>query len=415
MLLLAAVLACVDCHKDLVERYARTPMANTSGRVRAGDESPGKVGRQFTITPGLRLLWPGGQADLTLFIGSRRMGRSFAYEYRRHLYQAPVGYYANRQSWDFAPGYERDSKPDLTRPITPDCLFCHATRATLEPGTLNRYAEIVHGIQCARCHGESSDHASLVNPVKLPARRRDSICEQCHLSGAVRIVQPGKRVEDFRPGADLSEYIEVFTDTAKGVAVNGHADALAASRCKQASGEKLWCGTCHNPHRPTASYAAECRTCHAAPHNVADCVPCHMPKAQAYDGGHTVFTDHSISTHTRRPLASYFGRRPSARNLGLAYVQLASKQRNSGYLDKAWPLLREAASVQPQDPALYNAVAGFLTAAGRKQQAIEYYRRSLQYDPLQPDALLKLAALLAPSAQARELREKALRILPRPE
>ena len=129
MILLAAVLACVDCHRDLVERYARTPMANTSGRVRAGGESPGTVGRQFTITPGLRLLWPGGQADLTLFIGSRRMGRSFAYEYRRHLYQAPVGYYANRDSWDLAPGYERDSKPDLTRPITPDCLFCHTTRA----------------------------------------------------------------------------------------------------------------------------------------------------------------------------------------------------------------------------------------------------------------------------------------------
>jgi tetratricopeptide (TPR) repeat protein len=140
-----------------------------------------------------------------------------------------------------------------------------------------------------------------------------------------------------------------------------------------------------------------------------------MPKAKAYDGGHTVFTDHSISTHTQRTLASYFGRQPSARNLGLAYAQLASNQRNSEYLKKSWPLLREAASTQPHDPALYNAIAGFLTAAGRKQQAMEYYRRSLDYDPLQPDALLKLAALLAPSAQARGLREKALRIVPRPE
>src|SRR6266852_1724788 len=66
MLLLAAVLACVDCHKDLVERYARTPMANTSGRVRAADESPGKVGRQFTIPPG---------APTPL---ARRSGRSYA-------------------------------------------------------------------------------------------------------------------------------------------------------------------------------------------------------------------------------------------------------------------------------------------------------------------------------------------------
>src|SRR5260370_650915 len=152
---------------------------------------------------------------------------------------------------------------------------------------------------------------------------------------------------------------------------------------------------------------------HSLPHTPDDCVPCHMPKAQAYDGGHTVFTDHSISTHMRRPLASYFGRQPSARNLGLAYIQLASKQRDADYLEKAWPLLREAASVQPPDPALYNAVAGFLTASGRKQQAIEYYRRSLQYDPLQPDALVNLAALLEPSAQALELRERALGIVPR--
>jgi hypothetical protein len=414
MLLLAAALACVDCHRDLVERYARTPMANTSGRVRAADESAGKVGRTFTITPALELLWPGDRADLTFFIGSRRMGRSFAYEYKGHLYQAPVGYYANRRAWDLAPGYEHDAKPDLARPITPECLFCHATRAATEPGTLNRYREIVPGIQCARCHGESADHAQLVNPRKLSARLRDSVCEQCHLSGEVRIVQAGKRAEDFRPGEDLSVYIEVFTASGKGVAVNGHAAALAASKCKQASGEKLWCGTCHNPHRTTASYAAVCQTCHAKPHNTSDCVPCHMQKAKAYDGGHTVFTDHSISTRAQRPFASYFGRQPTPRNLGLAYVQLAAKQRDSDYIEKAWPLLRDAAAGQPHDPTLYYAIANLLNATGRKQQAIEYYGRSLEQDPVQPDALLKLAALLGPSARARELREKALRILPRP-
>jgi tetratricopeptide (TPR) repeat protein len=139
-----------------------------------------------------------------------------------------------------------------------------------------------------------------------------------------------------------------------------------------------------------------------------------MPKAKAYDGGHTVFTDHSISTHApRKP--SYFGRQPSPRNLGLAYVKLATEQRNPEYLEKAWPLLREAAAGQPRDPALYYAIANLLSAAGRKQQAIEYYRRSLAQDPLQPDALRKLAALVEPAAEARELREKALRILPRPQ
>jgi len=415
MFLLAAVLVCVDCHRDLVERYAHTPMANTSGRVRPAGEFPGNVGRQLTITPDLELLWPGGRAKLTFFIGSRRMGRSYAFEYDGHLYQAPVGYYANRHSWDLAPGYEHDAKPDLTRPITPDCLFCHATRTALVPGTLNRYREIAAGIQCARCHGESSDHSKLVNPGKLSARRRDSICEQCHLSGEVRIPQPGTRLEAFHAGDDLSQFVEVFTSGTTGVAVNGHAAALAASRCKQVSGDKLWCGTCHNPHQSTTNYASICQSCHRTPHNSNDCIPCHMAKAKAYDGGHTVFTDHSISTRASGPVASYFGHSPSSRNLGLAYIELASKQREPEYLEKAWPLLREAAASQPRDPALYYAIANLLSAAGRKQQAIAYYRRSLEQDPLQPDALLKLAALLDPAPEARELRDKVLQILPRPQ
>jgi hypothetical protein len=228
------------------------------------------------------------------------------------------------------------------------------------------------------------------------------------------LLQPGRKAEDFAPGGDLSEVVEVFTASARGVAVNGHADALSASRCKQASGEKLWCGSCHNPHQPTASYAAVCLTCHAQPHEKADCVPCHMPKARAYDGGHTVFTDHSISTHTGRPFASYFGRQPSPRNLGLAYVRVASTRHDSGYLEKAWPLLREAAAGEPHDPPLYYEIANLLAASGRREQAVEYYRLSLRQDPLQPDALLKLAALLGRSAEARELRDKAARIVPRP-
>jgi hypothetical protein len=413
MLLFAAALVCVDCHRDVVERYALTPMANTSGQVRAASETPGKVGL-YTITPDLRLIWAAAQVQLSFFIGSRRMGRSFAFEYRQGLYQAPVGYYANRRVWDMAPGYEHDTSPDLSRPITTDCLFCHANRAMLEPGTLNRYSEIVAGIQCARCHGSSTDHSALVNPRKLSPRLRDSICEQCHLAGEVRLAQPGRKVEDFVPDDDLADFIEVFTSARKGVAVNGHADALARSRCKQESGDRLWCGTCHSPHRQTASYSAVCRNCHETPHNLSDCIACHMPKAKAYDGGHTVFTDHSISGDAGQGFTSYFRRRPSDRNLGLAYVRLASTRHDSNYLDRAWPLLRVAAADNRRDPELYFEVANVLAASGRKKLAIEYYRRTLREDPLQPDALLKLASLLEPSNEARELRAKASRILPVP-
>src|SRR4051794_37190352 len=367
MLLLAAALVCVDCHRNVVEDYARTAMARTSGLAHAQGETPGRVGL-YTITPELRLVWPRGEVRLDFFIGSRQRGRSYAFEYRKGLYQAPVGYYAGR-GWDMAPGYEHDTTPDLGRPVTTDCLFCHATRATLDPGALNRYREIVAGIQCARCHGDSADHSALVNPRKLPARLRDSICEQCHLTGEVRLPQPGKRMEDFAPGDDLADFVEVFTGTGKGVSVNGHADALARSRCKQESGDRLWCGTCHSPHRRTTNFAAVCQSCHDTPHSRSDCISCHMPKAEAHDGGHTVFTDHSISGGSREDVASYFGRQPSGRNLGLAYVRLAVIRHDSKYLDLAWPLLRTAAATEPRDPSLYLEIGNLLAAAGRKQLA----------------------------------------------
>src|SRR5262249_34800255 len=153
------------------------------------------------------------------------------------LFQAPVGYYGNRTAWDLAPGYEHDAAPDLNRPITSECLSCHATRTSLVQGTINRYSQIHSGIQCERCHGGGSDHQALVNPRKLPPRLRDSVCEQCHLSGEVRLPQLGKRIEDFRPGQNLADYVEVFVKPTRDVKVNGHAEALAGSRCKQASGD----------------------------------------------------------------------------------------------------------------------------------------------------------------------------------
>src|SRR5262245_53972884 len=117
-------------------------MANSSGTVHAAAEYPGKVDTRFTITPQLRLIWRGGHVDLTFFIGSRRMGRSYAYEHDGYLFQAPVGYYGNRTAWDLAPGYEHDAAPDLNRPITSECLSCHATRTSLVQGTINRYSQI---------------------------------------------------------------------------------------------------------------------------------------------------------------------------------------------------------------------------------------------------------------------------------
>ncbi|MBL8223284.1 MAG: tetratricopeptide repeat protein, partial [Bryobacterales bacterium] len=110
------------------------------------------------------------------------------------------------------------------------------------------------------------------------------------------------------------------------------------------------------------------------------------------------------------PLRSYFGRVPSPRDLGLAYVQLAAKYRDATYVEKAWPLLRTAS--QSNDPPLLNAIAAILTAEGQIDKAIAAYRLSLAQDPAQPETLQRLAALLGRTPEAQQLRRKATQLLP---
>jgi hypothetical protein len=457
LLAVIPMIVCGQCHPKIVARYSTTPMANTSGPVEPSTEPSGGFfhsisGTRFDIVESasrLYLQWSHHRQPLDFFIGSRRMGRSYGFVEDGYFYQAPVGYYANRHLWDMAPGYENDRHPDFNRPITAECLFCHATGAKAVPETLNRFADLspLRGISCERCHGDASAHlahlqsGNIVNPPMLPPAERDSICEQCHLAGEARIPQPGRQLADFRPGDRLSEYLAVFVAEGRpaGIRVTSHAEALAASRCRQSSGQKLWCGSCHDPHGVVSDYREKCLGCHAprvCPLSRSenhggepDCIGCHMAKARAYDGGHTVFTDHSIR---RRPandssrkgapvaLASYFPVDPASstaiRNLGIAWAQIGENYNAPQLFDKAWPMLRAAASRRLQDPLLYAKVAEALDAASKTTEAEGFYRLSLEQDPQQVDVLRRLAALLdraGKHSEAVELRKRAASILPR--
>jgi len=456
LLLVATLAACGDCHPQIAARWAKSPMALSSGITDPIQEPAGEFLDKSSRTRfeirrdagALELIWPGHKQSLDFYIGSRRMGRSYGFIEDGYLYQAPVGYYALRRVWGMAPGYEHDSTPDLNRPITAECLFCHSSGMTPARGTLNRFQDLsqLHGITCERCHGEGAEHAAhpradnIVNPAGLTGSKRDSVCEQCHLSGKVRLLLAGRKLSDFRPGEELATYLAVFTAASAGsVGVNSHAEALARSRCKQASGERLWCGTCHDPHGAAATdYNRVCTTCHEPRQCPAarvsaetsakkgDCIECHMPKSRPVDGGHTVFTDHSIPRLAGKPqqqrvtdLQPYFAasrQSSSARNLGLAYAEAGLHLDRGDWLQKAWPMLRQAAIEGRGDPALYAEVARFLNAAGKRDEAIRYYRLSLESNGLQFDSLVNLARLLeqkGEKAEAATLRVRATQACPR--
>ena len=98
-------------------------------------------------------------------------------------------------------------------------------------------------ITCERCHGSSERHlrdpraATIVNPAKLEPGARDSICEQCHLLGVGRVLNPGKKFGDFQPGQRLEDvfttyrYVSPQGADAEKFKVISHVEQLARSTC----------------------------------------------------------------------------------------------------------------------------------------------------------------------------------------
>jgi hypothetical protein len=352
-LLLAAALtytgneSCRPCHQQIYERYLTSPMSRTSGRV-SSDVPPGSFehkpsGVHYTIGERGDVRWSSpaqsGARQVEFYIGSGAAGRSYLYTFDNFLFQAPVTWYSRQKRWDVSPGYEADRTSRWSRPIEPNCLYCHASQARPIYGTQNRYADPPfeqNGVACERCHGPASEHVAgrggMVNPAKLKPPERDSVCSQCHLSGAARIEKPGKRIAAFRPGENLNDYVAYFVPISTdggAMRATSHMEKLEVSACKKASGDKLWCGTCHSPHKSPANDSS-CATCHEASdcRRGPQCVTCHMPKTRVVDGGHGVLTDHSIP---RKPghreskadwrLTTFRGFTATDRELGLAYAE----------------------------------------------------------------------------------------------
>jgi len=94
--------------------------------------------------------------------------------------------------------------------------------------------------------------------------------------------------------------------------VTSHVENLAQSACKRASGEKLWCATCHDPHTTPAPVAkvayfrGKCLSCHqtdscrspakARQEKQDYCITCHMPRGPT-DIPHFSFTHHRVGIH----------------------------------------------------------------------------------------------------------------------
>ena len=416
---------CAVCHPKEVTGFARSAMAHSLSRGAAQPDGAFVhefSGTSFEIHANESGMWQtfqnGGESSrqrVAYTIGSGSHAFGYLIQVGNHLFQSPLAYYTKRKAWDVAPGYEQDSHPDFTRPVTEECLSCHSGKALPLKDTLNQYQTnpfAAEGITCDRCHGPTENHlkspvpGSIINPAKLTGAARDSICEQCHLAGELRIPNPGKSITDFRPGQKLEDTYTIYLaaqPAGNGIKVISQAEQLRLSVCSRMSAGRLWCGSCHDPHdkpapaNAAAYYRERCLTCHgatlekthAAPGR--DCVECHMPQQPAKDGGHTAFTDHRIARYPH-PQADNgqvttvtAWREPDSslreRNLSLALLTLGLQDGSASQVIQGFRLLNRIGNRYPDDPAVLTSMGSVLLRAKQAAAALPRFEKAFGLRP----------------------------------
>jgi tetratricopeptide (TPR) repeat protein len=445
--------ACAPCHPSQYQSFSRSPMGRSLQAARTPEFSKparfvhSKTGRRYRIflDRGERLIEESFQDQkgrtvysdtrrVRYMIGSGNHARSFLIEQSGRLFQAPVTYFTQGGRWDMSPGYDTPDHVGFTRRVTANCLFCHAGRvnALSRAGdvfqTSRTFAETAIG--CERCHGPAQQHIgrpgrAIVNPAKLSPELRDQVCEQCHLFGAARVLQPGRSLTDYRAGERLDAILAVYAwdAAAKNTpSVTGHPDEMKQSVCWQKSRNRLWCGSCHAIHdsNSRASYRAKCLSCHARNHcsrptdsskvgqREDDCVACHMPKRPVIESAHVAFTDHRIQ---RRPNSEIAPRvagvklRPvppaglddpvvASRNLGFAYAEVASSTGRHEFFPRVVELLDPLIGTDVTDAPFWQTLGEAYLATGGYARAEEAFRKAVALDQGSASAQYTLGYLL---------------------
>lgn len=304
-------------------------------------------------------------------VGSGDNGFGFLVRRDNYLFEAPLSYYTKTRRWSFSPGYEIHNYA-FTRPVVEECIGCHSGRPQPVPGSVALYRDPPFtelAVGCENCHGPGEIHVrerqtghrpagkidtSIVNPAHLNGWLADNICMKCHQGGDVRVEQPGKTGQDFRPGMPLDNAIGIFkvplsrAVSEKPVLLE-HYFSMTLSKCYRASAGRLGCSTCHDPHaQPSgqdavAFYRAKCLECHR-PENCTlalsarqsksdDCTSCHMPKRTVTTITHAALTDHTIAARPGQPYPEEAFESHASGETGLLYLTAKPGESASGIPD----------------------------------------------------------------------------------
>jgi Doubled CXXCH motif (Paired_CXXCH_1) len=434
--------ACFGCHTAISRAFAKTDMGRSMGP--AADLYASSLPDSATVPVGssARIIrafhdqngWYQSYSEPNVFleqykldyvVGAGASGLTFLIRRENYLFQAPLSFYSKTGKWDFSPGYE-GADIGFTRVVPEACITCHAGRVR---AVANRNGEYLDppfeelSIGCENCHGPGQRHvdtlgkgsASIVNPAKLQPRLAEEACMACHQRGDTRILQPGKRYDDFRPGQWLLKTLAIFKIPAQAGQQTPsdlleHDDAMKASRCFRASNGRLSCLTCHDPHaqprgeETVAYFRNKCFTCHTdascrlpraarLKSNPPDnCIGCHMPKRNVAVISHTALTNHRIPAIPDKIVPDQqqpdprtgliLVDRSPASNISLpdltvlrAYAELAGS--NPTYQSAYLQLLERLSQKESKDPFVEAALGHKALAEGRNEEALDHLYRGV--------------------------------------
>lgn len=325
----AGSLTCMQCHKEVYDKYIHTGHFQTSWPVTVMPEKISLTGDSFvfkdkvTVTIEKRdsgiyqVAYINGNDSISkrldIGFGSGANALSFGYWQDKRLYQLPLSYFTSIDGWANSPGFPADHAY-FQRPIIRRCFECHSSyigedsenMASLTQVRKLNKSLIIYGIDCERCHGPAANHVALhtKSPLvkeaqyitrwpSLSRRQKLDACGVCHSGNDLTTQKP---TFSFVPGDTLSNFFyPEFSASSGEPDVHGNqSQLLASSRCFRKS-KIMECSSCHHVHeskeRGIEGYSKQCISCHQQTQHkdltvkaylnnsiVNNCIDCHMPR-----------------------------------------------------------------------------------------------------------------------------------------
>lgn len=481
--------ACGRCHVSVFEEYTRTLMGRSmcapgqsptlralSAPVTVLDKSSDMYfqvfrknnefyQKEFALrTDGKELF--SHTEKLAYAVGAGKSGVSYLVQRGNYLFEAPLSYYVGSKSWQLSPGYTGTGL-GFSRPILSACSFCHSGRPQPVPNGNGLYKNPPFqqlAIGCENCHGPGELHrkermrfplprgidTSIVNPANLSPWLVDNICMGCHQLQDARVLQPRKDFGDYRPGTPLIRTYAIFKvplahqNDDGSTELDSYFSSMILSKCYRASGGKLSCITCHDPHwQPSVSGAPayfrhRCLTCHSEKscglalnmrlqQNRNNCITCHMPRRNIRGFSHAMTTSHRIVAYAEEtyPSSGYQDAAPEVGGLVLldgkpdesdstlsplvllkAYHALIAEYPDRPFLEKRYTvLLNHLADSEPNNSLVLSYLAQIeleKKTAASAANALHYFRRAVAAGSTSPRDYILYAELLTREGQVKQ-------------